>query len=115
MTVWSEVAVAVTVPVAAIRRKPESSATSQVTVTSGPRPEPGVASGADVTRVHSRTPSGNGSPEATPWRKTGRSPSAARSGETPSSVAVAAAEVTRVRRDMGRFTGDYLNALVMPG
>jgi hypothetical protein len=43
-----------------------SVATSQCTRTAGPSPEPGVAAGIGVTRVHSTTLCGNGSPEATP-------------------------------------------------
>jgi hypothetical protein len=60
-----------------------------------------MASGTGVTRVHSRTPSGRGSPEATPCRKAGawstaRAGGVAASG--PARTAVAAAALTTVRR-----------------
>lgn len=102
LTVWSVAALAVTVPEPTMREKPLSEATSQPTWVAGPRPEPGTASGVGVTRVHSRTPSGSGSPEATPWRKAGAVP-AAWAAEAPSEVrgasaAVAAAARTTVRR-----------------
>ncbi|GAA3106725.1 hypothetical protein GCM10020254_60780 [Streptomyces goshikiensis] len=71
LTVWSAAAVAVTEPRATTREKALSSETSQATSVAGPRPEPGAASGTGVTRVHSRIPSGSGSPEATPCRKAG--------------------------------------------
>src|SRR3954451_2437442 len=101
LTVWSEAAVAVREPRATTVVKALSLATVQPTSTSGPRPEPGVASGTGVTRVHSRTPSGSGSPEATPCRKAGASVAAlagraAVSG--PARTAVAAAALTTVRR-----------------
>lgn len=102
LTVWSAAARAVSEPLATIREKPLSSATSQPTAVSGPMPEPGTASGAGVTRVHSRTPSGSGSPEATPCRKAGAE-SAAWAALAPreasgARAAVAAAARTTVRR-----------------
>ena len=51
-------------------REAGSADTSQRTETSGPAPLPGSDSGVGVTRVHSSTLSGMGSPEATPWPKT---------------------------------------------
>ncbi|GGG66342.1 hypothetical protein GCM10011374_33030 [Kocuria dechangensis] len=65
-TVWSRAGPVPTTPRATIRPKSGSVATSHVTVTSGPAPEPGSDSGVGETRVQSRTPSGSGSPEATP-------------------------------------------------
>ncbi len=50
----------------------------------------GVASGAGVTRVHSSTPSGSGSPEATPCRKAGAERAARAAGATASGPARAA-------------------------
>ncbi len=70
LTVWSETELAVTVPLATTASKLLLRASSQVTGTSGPAPEPGVASGEGVTRVHRITASGNGSPDATPCAKT---------------------------------------------
>src|SRR4051812_28272629 len=100
-TVWSEAAVAVVEPLATMPVNALSLATTQLTSVSGPSPEPGVASGAGVTRVHSRMPSGSGSPEATPCRKAGASV-AARAGRAaasgPARTAVAAAALTTVRR-----------------
>ncbi len=93
-----------TEPLTTIREKALSSATSQATSVAGPAPEPGTASGVGVTRVHSRIPSGSGSPEATPCRKAGPF-EAAEAGEMPSAAvakgaraAVAAAALTTVRR-----------------
>ncbi len=71
LTVWSVAARAVTVPRATTEEKAASAAISQPTSVSGPAPEPGCASSVGVTRVHSRTPSGSGSPEATPCRNWG--------------------------------------------
>lgn len=68
LTVWSEAAVAVIEPLATMFVSALSLATIQLTSVSGPRPEPGVASVVGVTRVHSRMPSGSGSPDATPCR-----------------------------------------------
>lgn len=100
LTVWSEAAVAVVEPLETMSVNALSRATVQLTSVSGPSPEPGIASAVGVTRVHSRTPSGSGSPEATPCRKAGasaaRAGSAAASG--PASTAVAAAALTTVRR-----------------
>lgn len=100
LTVWSEPARATAVPRAATREKALSSAISQTTGVSAPSPEPGTASGAGVTRVHRRMPSGSGSPEATPCRKAG--PPAARAlvaaASTEPATAVAAAALTTVRR-----------------
>src|SRR4051812_7795599 len=101
LTVWSEAAVAVVDPLATMSVSDLSRATIQLTWVSGPSPEPGAASDVGVTRVHSRTPSGSGSPEATPCRKAGvsaaaRAGSAAASG--PARTAVAAAALTTVRR-----------------
>ena len=97
---WSEAAVAVVEPFATTFVNAVSVATVQPTSTSGPSPEPGIASAVGVTRVHSRTPSGSGSPEATPCRKAGAS--AARAGSAAASgapsTAVAAAALTTVRR-----------------
>lgn len=99
-TVWSEVAVAVREPLATIEVNALSLATVQLTSVSGPTPEPGIAAEVGVTRVHSRMPSGSGSPEATPCRKVGAS--AARAGSDAASgaarTAVAAAALTTVRR-----------------
>src|SRR5690606_35762562 len=101
LTVWSEAVVARAEPRATTSVNALSRATVQLTSVSAPSPEPGAASGTGVTRVHSRTPSGSGSPEATPCRKTGarwaaRAGRAAASG--PASAAVAAAALTTVRR-----------------
>src|SRR3954469_2089120 len=101
LTVWSEAAVAVVEPLATTAVNALSFATTQLTSVSGPSPEPGIASAAGVTRVHSRMPSGSGSPEATPCRKAGVSV-AARGGRAAASgtarTAVAAAALTTVRR-----------------
>jgi hypothetical protein len=70
-TVWSRSGPVRTTPEATIRRNAGSAETSHVTGTTGPRPEPGVAPGAGVTRVQRTTPPGSGSPEATPWPKVG--------------------------------------------
>lgn len=100
-TVWSEAAVAVREPLETIVVNALSLATVQLTSVSGPRPEPGIAVEVGVTRVHSRMPSGSGSPEATPCRKAGASV-AARAGRAaasgPARTAVAAAALTTVRR-----------------
>ncbi|CAM5704659.1 hypothetical protein SVIOM74S_00531 [Streptomyces violarus] len=100
-TVWSEAAVAVVEPLATTVLNALSLATIQLTSVSGPSPEPGIASGTGVTRVHSRMPSGSGSPEATPCRKAGAW-STARAGRVaasgPARTAVAAAALTTVRR-----------------
>jgi hypothetical protein len=72
-TVWSLPGPVLCAPDATTVANAGSAATSQVTFTVGPTPEPGVASGVGVTRVHSRTASGRGSPDATPWAKTGSS------------------------------------------
>jgi hypothetical protein len=66
LTVWSRAASVATAPLATVVANAASAATCQRTVTSAPRPDPGTASGVGVTRVHSRMPSGNGSPDATP-------------------------------------------------
>ncbi len=120
LTVWSAAADAVVLPWPTTWVKPLSSAISQLTVRSDPLPEPGVASGTGVTRVHSRTPSGSGSPEATPWWKAGPSAACARGAAASGArAAVAAAALTTVRRlgagelsDLGALirlvTGDYL-------
>ncbi len=95
LTVWSVAASLVTVPLAAIRVKPLSAAISQRTSVPAPRPEPGTASGAGVTRVQSRMPSGSGSPEATPWRNCGavaawaEAPRASGRAAAPATAAVA--------------------------
>src|SRR5882757_4138578 len=100
-TVWSEAADTVIEPLATIEPNALSVATVQLTSVSGPSPEPGTASAVGVTRVHSRMPSGSGSPEATPCRKAGASV-AARAGREAASgaarTAVAAAAFTTVRR-----------------
>ena len=69
-TVWSRSGPVATRPARTIRVKVASVATCQSTVTAGPCPDPGTESAVGVTRVHSRTPPGNGSPEATPCWKT---------------------------------------------
>lgn len=100
LTVWSEAAVAVVEPLATMLVKALSRATVQPTSTSGPSPEPGIAAAVGVTRVHSRTPSGSGSPEATPCRKAGASAAcagiAAADGAARTAPRVAA--LTTVRR-----------------
>src|SRR6266542_2540505 len=70
-TVWSRSGPVVTVPERTTRLNAWSVATCQRTVTTGPVPEPGSASGVGVTRVHSTTQVGSGSPDATPCRKYG--------------------------------------------
>ena len=67
---WSRAGPVVVVPRRTTRRNSRSRATSQVTSTRGPFPEPGRAVAVGVTRVQSTTAVGSGSPEATPWRKT---------------------------------------------
>src|SRR5690606_7776830 len=100
-TVWSDAAVARVDPRATTSVNALSRATVQLTSVSGPTPDPGIASGVGVTRVHSRTPSGSGSPEATPCRKAGASVVTALAGRAPASgaasTAVAAAAFTTVR------------------
>lgn len=101
LTVWSEVAVAVSEPLETTVVNALSVATVQLTSVSGPSPEPGTASAVGVTRVHSRTPSGSGSPEATPCRKAGVSvaaPAGSAAISGPARTAVAAAALTTVRR-----------------
>src|SRR5690242_6329763 len=68
LTVWSRPASVVTAPDRTTSVNASSSATSHRTVTRGPRPDPGSACSVGVTRVHSTTASGSGSPEATPCR-----------------------------------------------
>ncbi|GAA3306340.1 hypothetical protein GCM10020295_62310 [Streptomyces cinereospinus] len=108
MTVWSEAAVATVEPLATTCVNALSVATVQLTSVSGPSPEPGVASAVGVTRVHSRMPSGSGSPEAVPCRKAGVS-AAARAGRAPASgaasTAPAAAALTTVRRRGAGMSG----------
>lgn len=115
LTVWSLAAEAVVEPLATTFVSALSVATTQLTSVAGPSPEPGIASAVGVTRVHSRTPSGSGSPDARPCRKTGasaaRAGSAAASG--PASTAVAATAFSAVRRrgesELGR--SDEVSAL----
>ncbi len=101
LTVWSEAALAVREPRETTFVNALSLATVQLTSVSGPSPEPGTASVVGVTRVHSRIPSGSGSPEATPCRKAGVSvaaPAGSAATSGPARTAVAAAALTTVRR-----------------
>lgn len=99
LTVWSADARAVVLPWPTTWVKPLSLAICQLTSVSGPLPEPGEASGIGVTRVHSRTPSGRGSPDATPWWNAGPSAAWARGAAASGArAAVAAAALTTVRR-----------------
>src|SRR5699024_1550066 len=70
LTVWSRPASVTTEPDRTMVAKSGSSATSQLTTTGAPRPEPGPASGEGVARVQRITRSAIGSPEATPCRNT---------------------------------------------
>ena len=110
---WSLAAEVVTVPLRTTRRSVLSSATTQRTRVVAPAPEPGVASGEGVTRVHSTTPSGSGSPDATPYWKTAPG-STARAAENagpvsvlPTAVAAAApaAPLRKVRRSTELSSG----------
>ena len=113
---WSRLLLVTKRPVVTTRRKRLSVATSHRTVTFPPLPEPGVACGVGVTRVHSTTASGSGSPEATPCWKTGcfafdpplsflpRRAPAGPVDRTPIVTAVPTAPVARtVRRGRGAF------------
>jgi hypothetical protein len=104
-----------TVPVPAMFAKPGSVAISQVTSTVGPWPEPGVESGVGVTRVQSSTPSGNGSPDATPCAKAG-SPSAAQTvvavATAPPTATVAAATPDAFRTERRSNTCDMVTKSV---
>ena len=84
-------------PPAAIWVKLGSRATCQATVTTGPRPEPGSASSVGVTRVQSRIPSGNGSPDATPCRNGLVPASAADAASTSGPAAATAPHTVRSR------------------
>src|SRR5699024_4248042 len=70
LTVWSRPASVTTEPDRTMVAKSGSSATSQLTTTGAPRPEPGPASGEGVARVQRITRSAIGAPEATPCRTT---------------------------------------------
>ena len=108
-TVWSRDGPVRSTPDAAIAPNPGSVATSQVTGTVGPRPEPGVACAVGVTRVQRTTAPGSGSPEATPCAKTvGAAPAgpAADTAATPTRAVpvVAAPSCRRERRLRGSIT-----------
>ena len=96
-------------PCAAIAPNAGSVATSQVTGTVGPRPDPGVACGVGVTRVQRTTASGSGSPEATPCAKTVGAAPAGPAAETTAAPTravpvVAAPSCSRDRRLRGSIT-----------
>ena len=113
LTVWSRSGPVTVEPCATTRRKSGSVATCQATVTRGPEPDPGRASAVGVTRVHSTTASGSGSPDAIPWRNRDVAQAAvgepvveaavagrARAAPTPSAAAVAAEPARKVRRSI---------------
>ena len=92
-------------------RKRSSEATSHLTskALSGMPPMPSSASGFTARRVHRTTPSGSGSPEATP-RVNGSLLTAAfvrvsaQAADGTATAAPAAEEASRIRRDRGIWT-----------
>lgn len=86
-----------------------SRATSHRSVDGAPMPDPGVACGTGVTRVHRITRSGSGSPDATEWTKAFVAGVAIAGTAVDATAAVPAAtdaDLRNVLRDMCAAVGE---------